>query len=470
MSTPVVAIVGRPNVGKSTFFNRCIGARHAIVDDTPGITRDRIYQEAEWSGYKFLLVDTGGLRSATGESISAQVTNQTEFAITEADVLVFMVDGKSGITGSDRSIANLLRKSGKPVILAVNKIDEVRNDDRKLEFYELGVGEPVTLSAMRGDAGVGNLLDDVVTHFKQDGIKQKSTKHEDVALDPTQMSVYEESEEPAAAESVERKNYSIAIVGRPNVGKSSILNCLCGSGRAIVDSVPGTTRDAVDTTVEHDGSLVTLIDTAGIRRRSKVEYGVEAFAVVRSLSAIDRSDVAVLILDATQPVSDQDQKIASRIEKSGKAAVIVLNKWDLVEGRSSQHMNQLSEEIHSQLRQLGHAQIVFVSALTRQRVTKIIEIAKLAWQESKKRIDTSTLNRIIHEAVTLSPPPASRRGQRLKIPYSCQTTTAPPTFLLFVNDGKLLTPSYQAYLERKLREAFGFEGTCLRIVTRNKND
>jgi len=456
MSLPVVAIVGRPNVGKSTFFNRCVGRRHAIVDDSPGITRDRIYQEADWSGYSFLLVDTGGLLPANIETMSDQIADQTQLAIAESDVIVFMVDGKIGITGGDRHVAELLRKSPKPVILAVNKIDELKQQAAMHEFYELGLGEPAGLSAMRGDAGVGDLLDKVVSKLDPAGRAVKpTTTYEETTVD-------EDNTTP--------KEYSIAIVGRPNVGKSSILNCLVGKQRTIVDSTPGTTRDAIDSTMKHGDALVTLTDTAGIRRRSKVMYGVEAFAVVRSLSAIDRSNVAVLVLDATEPVSDQDQKIATRIEKSGKAAVIVLNKWDLVEDRSSKHMNELSEEIRSQLRQLGHAPIVFASALKQQRVNKILEAAHQAWQESNKRIDTNTVNRIINESVALSPPPAGSRGRRLRITYSTQASVAPPTFVLFVNDGKLLTANYKSYLERKLREAFGFAGTTLRIITRNKNN
>jgi GTP-binding protein len=461
MSLPVVAIVGRPNVGKSTFFNRCVGARRAIVDDSPGITRDRLYQEAEWAGYKFLLVDTGGLGPATAEAITDQVADQTKLAINESDVVVFMVDGKAGVTGSDRNVASLLRKSPKPVILAVNKIDEIKQQANTVEFYELGLGEPAALSALQGDAGVGDLLDRITSSISELGIAIKESKKKKELEFETELS-QEDADTPVP------KDFSVAIVGRPNVGKSSILNCLAGTHRTIVDSAPGTTRDAIDTVVNFGESQITLTDTAGIRRRSKVMYGVEAFAVVRSLSAIDRSDVAVLVLDATEPVSEQDQRIATRIEKSGKAAIIVLNKWDLVGDRSSKHMNELTEEIHSQLRQLGHARIVFTSALKQQRVNKILEATQQAWQQSKKRIGTSTVNRIINEAVALSPPPSGSRGRRLRISYSTQVSAAPPTFLLFVNDGKLLTSNYTSYLERKLREAFGFEGATLRIITRNK--
>jgi GTPase len=445
MTLPVVAIVGRPNVGKSTFFNRCIGARTAIVDDVPGVTRDRLYREADWSGHRFLLVDTGGLLPDEKEEMLTQVGQQAKLAISEADVIIFMVDGKSGVAGADLQVANILRRSKKPVILAVNKVDEPHLDDRKYEFYELGLGEPHSLSAMRGTGGVGDLLDEVVGHFK---------------------------DLPAAngAEDEETKNFSLAIVGRPNVGKSSIVNTLCGQQRTIVSAVPGTTRDAIDTRIKHQGREITLIDTAGIRRKSKVDYGIEAFSVVRSLSAIDRSDVVALMLDATETIADQDQKIATRIEESGRGALIVINKWDLVEDRSSTSMNKYIELVKSELRQIAFAEVIFTSAHTKQRVGKILEAAERAFEQTRRRISTSLLNQVMNEAVALVPPPSSKRGKRLRVYYCTQVQVAPPTFVLFVNEDRLLTDAYRTYLERKIREAFGFTGTAIRINTREKKE
>jgi GTP-binding protein len=445
MSLPVVAIVGRPNVGKSTFFNRCIGARTAIVDDTPGVTRDRLYREAEWSGHRFLLVDTGGLLPDEKEEMMTQVGQQAKLAISEADVIIFMVDGRSGVAGADLQVANILRRTKKPVILAVNKVDEPHHDDRKYEFYELGLGEPHSLSAMRGTGGVGDLLDQVIDLFKDlPGSKDGEVDEE-------------------------TKNFSLAIVGRPNVGKSSIVNTLCGTQRTIVSSVPGTTRDAIDTKIKHQGREITLIDTAGIRRKSKVDYGIEAFSVVRSLSAIDRSDVVALMLDATETISDQDQKIASRIEESGKAAVIVINKWDLVEDRSSSAMNKFIDEVKSELRQIAFSEVIFTSAITKQRVAKILEAAERAFEQSRRRVTTSLINQVVNEAAALVPPPSSKRGKRLRVYYTTQVQVAPPTFVMFVNEDRLLTDAYRTYLERKIREAFGFTGTSIRLMTRPKN-
>jgi GTP-binding protein len=444
MAKPVVAIVGRPNVGKSTFFNRCIGARTAIVDDAPGVTRDRLYREAEWSGHKFLLIDTGGIIPDSREEMASQVTDQAALAIAESDVIIFMVDGKSGLSGADQEVANILRRSKKPVILAVNKIDEPHEDNNKLEFYKLGLGDPFSLSAMRGTGGVGDLLDVVISNFATPG--------------------------GAATEEVEpdKSPFSVAIVGRPNVGKSSIVNVLCGSKRSIVTAIPGTTRDAVDTMIKFHGRDVTLIDTAGIRRKSKVDYGVEAFSVVRSISAIDRADVVVLMLDVNQEISDQDQKIATKIDEAGKAAVVVFNKWDSIEDKSSRSMNAFIETARRDLRHLSYAEVVFTSATFKTRLAKILEAAERAYAESHKRMSTSVLNQVVNEAVALTPPPAGKRGKRLKLYYATQVSTAPPTFILFVNDDKLLTANYQVYLERKIREAFGFTGTAIKLIARPK--
>lgn len=448
LAKSVVAIVGRPNVGKSTFFNRCVGARDAIVYDQPGVTRDRLYRECDWSGHEFLLVDTGGLMVDETEEMASQVAGQVKAAIQEADVIVFMVDGKSGLNGSDQDVANVLRRSKKPILLAVNKIDEPHEEGNLLEFYKLGLGDPLPLSAMRGTGGVGDLLDKVI----------------EILPPETRIATNGDAE----VEEVDRKDFSIAIVGRPNVGKSSLVNALSNTLRSIVTPIPGTTRDAIDTVMKHEGKEVTLIDTAGIRRKSKVDFGVEAFSVVRSLKAIDRADVAVLMLDATDTVADQDQKIAGKIAEAGKPAVIVVNKWDLVENKSSKLMNEFTENVHAELPHLKFAEVVYISALTKQRLPKIIEAAERAWNEGKRRVKTPLLNQIINEAQTITPPASASRGRRLRIYYCTQVSVLPPTFVLFVNDNKLLTNTYEAYLERKLREAFGFKGSPLRLIPRPK--
>lgn len=457
MAKPVVAIVGRPNVGKSTFFNRCIGARHAIVDDSPGVTRDRLYRETDWAGRQFLLVDTGGVIPNSSESIQNEVFDQVTLAVDEADVIIFMVDGKTGISGADEEVANLLRRSKKPIIVAVNKIDEPKEQPNAMEFYGLGLGDPHTLSAMRGSGGVGDLLDKVVSLFPPETRK---------SLDLDNLSQNGE----AAEEEEEQGPLSLAIVGRPNVGKSSLVNVLVGTNRSIVSNVPGTTRDAIDSQIKFQGKEYILVDTAGIRRKSRVDYGIEAFAVVRSLRALERADVVILILDATQEISDQDQKIAGKIDEAGRACVIVVNKWDLIDEKTSKLMKQFTENVRSELRSIAFSEVIFTSAINKQRVTKIIEAADRAHAMTKKRIGTGLLNQIVNESVALVPPPSSKRGKRLKVYYTTQVSTAPPTFILFANDDKLMTKNYEAYLERKLRESFGFEGTPIRIVTRAKKD
>ncbi len=454
MAKCVVAIVGRPNVGKSTFFNRCTGARHAIVDDQPGATRDRLYMETDWSGHDFVLIDTGGI-VPHGESLDASVFDQVQMAISEADVIVFMVDGKAGPTGSDEDVANLLRRSKKPIILAVNKIDTPGESVHVPEFYSLGLGEPYGLSAQRGTGGVGDLLDEIIKKFPSFGMPKDKT---------------EDDNENGDGEEIfdEKGPMSIALVGKPNVGKSSILNILCGKARTIVSAEPGTTRDAIDTAIKFHGRDITLIDTAGIRRKSRVDYGVEAFSVVRSIKAIDRADVACLIIDSNEPLTDQDQKIAGKIEEAGRGVVIVMNKWDLIGDKSSGSMNKMTALVQRELRHIGYAEIIYTSAITKTRVAKIIEAAERAHKETHRRISTSLVNQIVNEAVALTPPPSGTRGKRLKVYYSTQVGVAPPTFVLFVNEERLLVPTYKTYLERKLREAFGFEGTPIRITARAK--
>ncbi len=457
MSKNVVAIVGRPNVGKSTFFNRCLGRRHAIVDDRPGVTRDRLYIETDWSGHDFVLVDTGGIITDSEEPMAANVREQVKLAIDEADVIVFMVDGKEGPTGQDEDVANLLRRSKKPVILAVNKIDRPNEEINVPEFFSLGLGQPHSLSASRGTGGVGDLLDIVVSNFT----KSSKTKNE-----PT---VDEEGNEiEKTEEDINKEPFSIAIVGKPNVGKSSILNVLCGKERTIVSPVAGTTRDAIDTPINFHGREITLVDTAGIRRKSRVDYGIEGFAVVRAIRAIDHSDVTVHVLDAAEPITDQDQKIAAKIEEAGRGVVIVFNKWDLIEDKSSATMNEMIEVVKTEMRHVGYAEVIFTSALSKVRVQKIVEACERAYAQTHRRISTNLVNQVIAEAYALVPPPASKRGKRLKVYYATQVSSAPPTFILFVNDPKLLGANYKVYIERKLREAFGFAGTPIRIAARAK--
>jgi GTPase len=476
MSRKIVAIVGRPNVGKSTFFNRCIGARHAIVHDTAGVTRDRLYHDTDWSGHEFLLVDTGGIVLDSKAAFGSEILQQVKIALEEADVIVFMVDGKEGLHGTDVEVANLLRRTKKPVILAVNKIDEPKELVNLSDFYSLGIGEPLPVSAMRGSGSVGDLLDKIVEDFPQSEKKKKKAGRKNgsaSALAESELDELvplDEIDPEKLTEDDGTGPLSIAIVGRPNVGKSSMVNYLCGKQRAIVSDTPGTTRDAIDTRFLFKGREMTLIDTAGIRRKSRVDYGAEAFAVVRSLKAIDRADVVALMLDAVEPITDQDKKLANRIEDSGKAAVIVLNKWDLVENKTSRLMNETSAQVKTELRALNFAEVVFASALTHQRATKVIEVAILAAEQTRRRITTGLLNQLFNEAVALVPPPASKRGKRLRIYYATQVAVAPPTFVLFVNDRALMSPNYAVYLERKLREAFGFVGTAIRIIPRSKKE
>lgn len=448
MSKPVVAIVGRPNVGKSTFFNRCIGRREAIVYDQPGVTRDSLYRTCDWSGHDFILVDTGGLIPDSNEEISRQVKDQVSGAVEDADVVVFLVDGKSGVTGADEEVANMLRRTRKPILLAVNKIDDQRDRANLLEFYQLGLGDPLPVSALRGTGDVGDLLDKVIEAFP-DEYKERPP-------------VEDEGEEEI------RKDFSIAVVGRPNTGKSSIVNAILGKKRQIVTDVPGTTRDSIDTTFTYEDRELTLIDTAGIRRKSKVEYGVEAFSVVRAIQSIDRADVTVMVLDASQDIADQDQKIAAKVIEAGRAVVVVFNKWDLIENKTSKLMNEFIAKVEMDLPHLKYAEVVFTSALTHQRIPKILDACIRAFGETRKRVSTSVFNQVIAEAQMLTPPPSGKRGRRLRIYYGTQVAVAPPSFALFVNDAKLAEDNYLVYIERKIRESFGFKGTPIRVFLRPK--
>ncbi len=438
LAKPIVAIVGRPNVGKSALFNRIVGRRVAIVEGEPGVTRDRIYADASWTGRSFTLVDTGGLDyGKDAERFVQMARTQAAVAIAQADVLLFVVDARAGLMPADAEVAEELRRSRKPVVLVVNKVDHPTVEESLGEFYGLGLGEPVAVSAEHGRA-IGDMLDLVVSHFPQ-------SANED-----------EESEE-----------IRIAIVGRPNVGKSSLVNHLLGQERSIVSDVPGTTRDAIDSDVEYDGQRFTLIDTAGIRRKSRIDEAVEHYSVLRALRAVNRSDVCVLMLDGTELATDQDKRIGGYAHEAGKGIILVVNKWDLVE-KDEKTMNAFEETIRREMGFLQYAPILFVSAKTGQRVNRLLELAVFVANQHALRIPTGRLNEVIHDAVIRRPPP-SDKGLRLKVLYGTQTGVKPPSFVLFVNDPKLMHYSYHRYLENQLREHFGFIGTPIVIRLRRRN-
>ena len=447
MSKPIVAIVGRPNVGKSTLFNRLIGERRAIVQDEPGTTRDRVYGTAEWVGVEFTIIDTGGLQDddeipgepGEAETIIAQQTReQATSAISEADVIVFMVDSRGGPTASDAEIAGMLRRADKPTILAANKADSLARREMVYEYYELGLGEPVAISAYHGN-GTGDLLDRIVENLP------------DVEMEE------EEDENPR-----------IAIVGRPNVGKSRLLNALLGQERAIVSDLAGTTRDSLDTQIEWKGQPITLIDTAGIRRRGRVEQGIERFSVMRSMRAIDRADVVLLVIDATEDFTAQDLHIAGYVEEQKKGLVVIVNKWDLIE-KDSKTMDVYRERAAHQLDFIPYAPLVFISAKFGQRVDQVLETALGILEEREKRVSTAALNKMLKDAVAKHQPP-SRPGKWLKFYYATQADTAPPTFIIFTNDPKQIHFGYRRYLENEIRDAFGFKGTPLRISFRSRHE
>ena len=430
---PVVAIVGRPNVGKSTIFNRLIGERKAVVDDQPGVTRDRLYGTGNWQQYDFTIIDTGGLQWEK-EDMAASISKQVEIAIDEADVILMVVDGKTGVTMEDERIAKQLQKTKKPVVLAVNKVDNYEKSTA-YEFYALGLGEPVPISAIHG-GNMGDLLDEVTSY----------------------MEAFEDNGDD--------DSIKIALIGRPNVGKSSLLNKLAGEERVIVSDVAGTTRDAIDQKITYYGKKYTLIDTAGIRRKAKVGELVEKYTILRSLRAIERADVVFLLLDGTSGVTEQDKKVAGYAEEKGKATVVLVNKWDLVK-KDSKTMKTYEEDVREALSFMPYAPIVFISALTGQRVGDIFQMADLAYANSHKKIDTSVLNQLIREIVTFNPPPTDK-GRRLKINYVTQLKEAPPTFILFVNDPKMMHFSYKRHIENKFREAIDFTGTPIHLIVRNK--
>ena len=436
---PTVAIVGRPNVGKSTFVNRLVGSRHSIVDDLPGVTRDRIYFDVEWQNKPFTVIDTGGIIPGDDDDIMVSIFDQAKLACEEAEKIIFIVDGKDGLNPIDYDIANILRQSGKPVFLAVNKCDNPESLLMTSEFYALSLGDPIGISALHGSGGVGDLLEIVTEDFE----------------------VFESEEED--------KRIRIAIVGRPNAGKSSIVNALLNTDRVIVSDVSGTTRDSIDSYVTYKDKEFIIVDTAGIRKKSKVDYGVEKFAVDRAIRSIRECDVALLVIDAKEGISDQDKKISSIITESGKGLIVAINKWDLIEDKKANTLNKFEKELNEDIPFLSFAPKIFISAVTKQRLSQIFEESEKVYEQCVKRVSTGLLNKVINEAYALNPP-TSFKGKRLKIYYVTQAKTQPPTFVLFDNSEELLKDSYKRYLENKLREAFGFFGTPIRISVRERGE
>ena len=432
----VVAVVGRPNVGKSTLFNKIIGQRLSIVEDTPGVTRDRLYAQAEWLNHKFMLVDTGGLDPESEEYIPKQMMLQAQIAIETADVIIFVVDGKDGLTDADRECALILRKSKKPIVLAVNKIDAVHREDLIYEFYELGLSEPIPISAANM-MGLGDLLDIVCEKFPKD--------------------YYNEYDEDTI---------KVAIVGKPNVGKSSIINRILGEERVIVSPIAGTTRDAVDTFYEKDEQKFVLIDTAGIRRKSKIKENIERYSLIRAVSAVERSDVAILTISAEDSITDQDTKIAGIAHEKGKAGIICVNKWDAIE-KDNKTMREHTAKIEAELKYMPYAPKLFISAKTGHRMDALFENIKMVYQNAALRIQTGILNEVLIEALAMNPPPATK-GIQLKIYYITQVSVHPPTFILFVNNHELMHFSYKRYIENQIRQNFGFKGTPVHFIVRNR--
>ncbi len=439
MSKPIVAIVGRPNVGKSTLFNVIAGDSIAIVKDTPGVTRDRIYADCSWLNYNFTLIDTGGIEPDSSDVILSQMRDQAQIAIDTADVIIFLVDVRQGLTDADGKVADMLRRSQKPVVLCVNKVDSFKKMEADVyEFYNLGIGDPIPVSASNHQ-GVGDLLEAVSDHFKKDG-----------------------------SESDDDDRPRIAIVGRPNVGKSSIVNRLVGEKRVIVSDIAGTTRDAIDTTLKRNGREYILIDTAGLRRKSKIHEDLERYSIIRTVTAVERADVVVMVIDAAEGVAEQDAKIAGIAHERGKGVIIAVNKWDAVE-KDDKTIYKMTEKIKQTLAYMPYAEFVFISAKTGQRLDKLFELIDMIIENQSMRIATGVLNEILAEAVAMQQPP-SDKGRRLKIFYMTQISVKPPTFVVFVNDKKLMHYSYTRYIENQIRNAFGFRGTPLRFIIRERKE
>ncbi|MBO4262496.1 MAG: ribosome biogenesis GTPase Der [Clostridia bacterium] len=436
MNKPLVAIVGRPNVGKSTFFNKVTGKRISIVEDTPGVTRDRLYADAEWCGKQFTLIDTGGIELKSTDEMWKHIKKQADVAIETADVIIFFCDAKTGLTAADYDVATMLRKCGKPVVLAVNKLDEYR-EDVLFDFYELGLGTPFGISAEQAK-GIGDLLDEVCADFAAD-----------------------DGEEEADA-------LKIAIVGKPNAGKSRLTNAILGYDRTIVSDIAGTTRDAIDTPIEVDGKKYILIDTAGIRKKRSIDEDLEHYSVLRSLGAIRRADVCLVVIDAKEGLTEQDVKIAGYVHEQGKPSVIVMNKWDLIE-KDTHTINDFEKKLATDLAFMDYFKSVYISAKSGQRVNKVLSLAEEVYENANKRITTGTLNDVLGDAIRATEPP-TKNGKRLKIYYATQDGVTPPTFIFFVNDAEAVHFSYKRFLENTLRSAFGFEGTPIRLFFRQKEE
>ena len=440
MAKPIIAIVGRPNVGKSTLFNKIIGERRSIVEDTPGVTRDRIYGEGEWCGRKFVLIDTGGIEPKTDSMILQKMREQAQIAIDTADAIIFMCDITAGLVADDRDIAIMLKKSGKPIVVCVNKSDKIGEVDPAFyEFYELGFNEdPIPVSSIHG-TGSGDLLDAVLANIPE---REDEAEEEDLI--------------------------NVAVIGKPNAGKSSIINRILGTDRLIVSSMAGTTRDAIDTRYENEYGKYNFIDTAGIRRQSKVEDRIEKFSVLRAHMAVERADVCLLVIDATEGVTEQDEKIAGIAHEAGKAVIIVVNKWDLPETEDKDTV-KYTKKVNEALAYMTYAPVIYVSALTGQRIVKLFEQINYVYNQSKMRISTGMLNDVLNEAITRVQPP-SDKGRRLKVYYMTQASVAPPTFVLFCNSAALFHFSYQRYIENCLRDTFGFRGTPIKLIIRQRSE
>ena len=437
MSKPIVAIVGRPNVGKSTLFNALAGENISIVKDTPGVTRDRIYADVTWLDHAFTLIDTGGIEPDSSDIILSQMREQAQIAIDTADVIIFLADVRQGLVDADSKVADMLRRSRKPVVLAINKVDSFQKFMADTyEFYNLGIGDPVPISAA-SRLGIGDLLDEVVKHF------------------PEQTGEIEEDDRPR-----------IAIVGKPNVGKSSIINKLIGANRVIVSNIAGTTRDAIDTEVRRNGKDYIFIDTAGLRRKNKIKEELERYSIIRTVTAVERADVVILVIDAKEGVTEQDAKIAGIAHERGKGIIIAVNKWDAIE-KNDKTVYEYTNKIRNILSYMPYAEITFISAVTGQRLPKLFELIDMVIQNQNLRVATGVLNEIMTEAVALQQPP-SDKGKRLKLFYITQVAVKPPTFVIFVNDKELMHFSYTRYLENKIRDAFGFKGTALRFLIRER--